>query len=227
MNTSFILTIDGPSGAGKGTVSQLIANKYSWNYLDSGAIYRVTAYAMELKNIDVNKLSSNDISNFVRHMKVDFLPDVDSGVKVIFDGQDINALIRTEEHGRIASKYAKNQTIRDALLNWQREVSATPGLVADGRDMGTEVYPNANLKVFLSASAEERAKRRYKQLKEKGIDVNLLRLVDELKERDYQDANRAVSPMVPATDAIMIDSSDLSLAEVVTKIDALIQENLS
>ena len=205
--SGYILTIDGPSGSGKGTIAALIAESLGWNILDSGALYRLSGYSAIKKNIDFR-----DIEELVKNtlaMSVSF----ENGV-ILLDGDDVSLDIRTEEAGNNASKVAAIPEVRSALLEWQRHYAKAPGLVADGRDMGTVVFPEADVKIFLDASAEERAKRRHKQLIEKGLSANLADLVSEIQERDDRDRNRAVAPLRPADDALVIDSSDMSIDEV-------------
>ena len=220
-----ILTIDGTSGVGKGTAAAKIAQTLGWNLLDSGAIYRSLAVAAFQENIELNqevmlsKLAENLDLRFEAH---------DGEVKVFLNNQEITKNIRSEEAGNTASKIAVFQLVRAALLARQRAFAQPRGLVADGRDMGTVVFPEAWLKIFLTASIEERAKRRYKQLKKKGIDTPLSDLITALNERDARDRSRAVAPLQPASDAIIIDTSHLSVDEVINQIMHLFhqQKNL-
>jgi cytidylate kinase len=206
-----ILTIDGPSGSGKGTVATRIAETLGWHLLDSGALYRLVGYAAQKAGLDLSDVSA--VTEVARHLKVDF-----SDRKIWLDGEDVSLLIRTETAGNNASRVAAIPAVREALLDWQRHYARLPGLVADGRDMGTVVFPQAKAKIFLDASAEERAGRRYKQLKDKGIDVNLSGLIAEIEERDDRDRNRSVAPLVPAKDAQVIDSTKMSVEEVVDSV---------
>jgi len=206
-----VITIDGPSGSGKGTVTQRVADRLGWRVLDSGALYRLVAYAAVSAGIDFD--DGSKISDLASKLDVIF----DEG-KILLDGQDVTNLIRTETAGNNASKVAAMPGVRAALLDWQRDYAQLPGLVADGRDMGTTVFPTAKVKIFLTASAGERAQRRYKQLKEKGLPANLAALTAEIEERDARDRNRAVSPLVPAPDAIEVDSTVLAIDEVVDKV---------
>ncbi|MCB1735942.1 MAG: (d)CMP kinase [Gammaproteobacteria bacterium] len=220
-----ILTIDGPSGAGKGTVATRIASIKGWHFLDSGALYRITAHAALRDGIALDNEAA--VSALAATLPVSF--DVDPGtgeVRVVLAGEDIGDAIRSEEAGNAASKVAAIPGVRAALLQRQRDFHRAPGLVADGRDMGTVVFPDADTKVFLTASAEERAKRRYKQLSDKGISANLRALADEIAERDARDSQRAVSPLKPADDALTIDSSDLEIDEVVRKVLSLMSATL-
>lgn len=204
-----VFTIDGPSGSGKGTVAAQVAATLGWHLLDSGALYRLVGYAAQKARLDLSDTSA--VTDIARQLKVDF-----SDGKIWLDGEDVSLLIRTETAGNNASKVAAIPEVRDALLDWQRNYARMPGLVADGRDMGTVVFPQAGVKIFLDASAEERASRRYKQLKDKGIDVNLSGLIAEIEERDDRDRNRSVAPLVPAKDAQVIDSTKMSVEEVVS-----------
>lgn len=219
--TTPILTIDGPSGSGKGTVATRVARHFGWHFLDSGALYRITAYAALQNGLDLADESA--VTEVAANLPVTFEVNPDSGeVQVLLDGENIGDRIRTEEAGNAASKVAALQDVRAALLQRQRDFHQAPGLVADGRDMGTVVFPEADYKVFLTASAEERAKRRYKQLSQKGIDANISDLAAEIAERDKRDAERKVSPLKPADDAVVIDSSELSIDKVVAQVLAMI-----
>ena len=209
--TDRIITIDGPSGSGKGTVASLLAERLGWRVLDSGALYRLVGLAAERAGIDFN--NESEVTDIARNLKVAF------GVgKVLLDGEDVSLAIRSETAGNNASKVAALPSVRQALLEWQRAQAGEPGLVADGRDMGTVVFPAAPVKIFLDASAEERAKRRYKQLMEKGLPANLATLTAEIRERDERDRNRAVAPLRPADDAVVIDSTSLSIEAVLEKV---------
>ncbi|MFD2166524.1 (d)CMP kinase [Thalassotalea euphylliae] len=220
-----VITIDGPSGAGKGTVSRLVADQLGWQLLDSGAIYRVLAVALIHHNIEVEE--EEPLIPIAAHLDVQFEITDDGNSKVILEGEDVSDSIRTEEVGALASKVAAFPRIREALLRRQRAFRVSPGLVADGRDMGTVVFTDAPVKVFLTASAEERAERRYKQLKEKGFDVKIGRLLEDIRLRDERDQNRKVAPLVPAEGALSIDSTDLSIQEVVNKILSFTNEKLT
>ncbi len=217
-----VLTIDGPSGAGKGTVSRLIAKRLGWHFLDSGAIYRALAWAVQRRGVDLE--DEDAVLRVANEMRLEFI--CNDTVKVIVDGEDVTDRLPTEEVGRIASKIAAYPKVRRALLEKQRAFRRPPGLVADGRDMGTVVFPDAPYKVFLTASAEERARRRYLQLKAQGLDVNLGQIIKDLEERDRRDRERRESPLVPAEGAVVIDSSDLTVDEVVERILALLPEAL-
>ncbi|MES9990423.1 MAG: (d)CMP kinase [Candidatus Thiodiazotropha sp.] len=202
-----VITVDGPSGSGKGTLAQRIAESLGWHFLDSGAIYRVLGLMVERAGISGENIDK--ISEMAANMPLVF----DQG-KVLLDGEDVSDLIRTETIGNQASKVAAIPQVRQVLLAWQRNYAKAPGLVADGRDMGTVVFPQAEVKIFLTASAEERAKRRYKQLKEKGFGVNLARLTDEIRERDERDSKRAVAPLVASNSAYQLDSTSMTIDEV-------------
>ncbi len=222
-DTIGLITIDGPSGVGKGTLSALLAEKLGWNYLDSGALYRLTALACIQKEISLDNIiddTESKIAEIARTLDVKFLPQ--GGV--LLEGKEVEALIRTESAGNNASKVAVITKVREALLQRQKNFFQAPGLVADGRDMGTIVFPQAPLKIFLTASAEERAKRRYKQLIEKGITVKMPDLVVEIKQRDDRDINRSASPLIAAQDAHTINTSQLSIDEVYKEVMCLHQQ---
>ena len=206
-----VIAIDGPSGSGKGTVAQQVADALGFHILDSGALYRLVGHSVQQAGIGFEQ--PQQAAKIAAEMEVVF----DHG-RVLLNGEDVSLAIRSETAGNNASKVAAMPAVRAALLDWQRDAAKAPGLVADGRDMGTTVFPDAPLKVFLTASAEERAERRYKQLKEKGIPANLSELAAEIRERDERDQNRSSSPLIPATDALMIDSTDLDIDQVVEKV---------
>ena len=206
-----LMTIDGPSGSGKGTIAAIVAQTLGWNVLDSGALYRLTGLAARREGADFS--DGNSLAAIARSLDVTFVDG-----RVFLHGQEVTNDIRSESAGNDASRVAAEPAVRQALLEWQRESAVDAGLVADGRDMGTVVFPTAPLKIFLTASPEERAERRYKQLKDKGMSANLARLIEEIRERDDRDMNRAAAPLRPAADAIMIDSTSMTIDEVVDRI---------
>ncbi len=218
-----IVTVDGPSGAGKGTLCMRIAKALGFRLLDSGAIYRVLALAAIHHGVDTE--SEEALVPLATHLDVQFIAEGEL-VKVILEGEDVSAELRKEETGMAASKVAALPRVREALLRRQRAFEGEPGLVADGRDMGTIVFPQANAKLFLDASAEERANRRLKQLQDKGVNVKFDALLSEIRERDDRDRNRAVAPLRPASDALVIDSTSMSIDEVVTKALQYIESKL-
>jgi len=209
-----IVTIDGPSGSGKGTISRGLASRLRWHLLDSGALYRLVALAAARRG---NPGDPEDLARIARSMDVSF-GSVGAAEQVLLDGEDATVALRTEETGEAASRVAAVHAVREALLQRQRDFARPPGLVADGRDMGTVVFPSADLKVFLTATADERAMRRHKQLKGKGIDVSLRDLSWDIAQRDARDASRPIAPLRPAPDARTIDSTDLSPEEVIARI---------
>ena len=209
--TAPVICIDGPSGAGKGALSQCLAAELGWHLLDSGALYRVVGFAGRLASVSLEE--SDTIAGIARSLDVDFRP-TDDGVSVWLAGKDVTGNLRTEEGGRDASTVAALPAVREALLLRQQELARPPGLIADGRDMGTVVFPRAPLKIFLTASAEARAERRFHQLQGMGESVSLARLLTDIEQRDARDQSRIVSPLVPAEDAIVIDSTALSADEV-------------
>jgi len=211
-----VITIDGPSGAGKGTAARLVAEQLGWHLLDSGAIYRVLAVATLHHQLSIEE--EEPLIPIAAHLDVQFEITSEGEGKVILEGEDVSKSIRTEEVGAIASKIAAFPRVREALLRRQRAFKVAPGLVADGRDMGTVVFVDAPVKVFLTASAEERAQRRFNQLKENGFDVKIGRLLDDIRQRDERDQTRTVAPLIPAEGALIVDSTDLSIDEVVAKI---------
>ena len=206
-----VVTIDGPGGSGKGTLSSLVAAKLGWHLLDSGALYRIVAVSAQSQAIDL--ADENTLVAMVADLQIAFIGD-----KVDVNGSDLSDIIRTEETGVAASQVAALPGVRDAILALQKSFQRAPGLVADGRDMGTVVFPLAKAKIFLDASAEARADRRYKQLKNKGLSVNLRDLLEQIQERDARDRGRAVAPLKPAADALIIDSTQMTIEEVLETI---------
>ncbi|OOF56630.1 (d)CMP kinase [Rodentibacter genomosp. 2] len=216
-----IITVDGPSGAGKGTLCYALAEKLGYALLDSGAIYRVTALAALKSAVDLSDEFA--LAELARNLDIQFIPR-DGEVNILLNGENVSRLIRTQETADVASKIAVFPQVRAALLQLQRDFAKNNNLIADGRDMGTVVFPNAQIKLFLDASAEERAKRRYKQLQSKGISGNFAQILVEIKERDFRDRNREVAPLKPAEDALLLDSTTLSIDDVIAQAMAYIQQ---
>ena len=225
MNRVPVLTIDGPSGSGKGTVSRAAACSLGWALLDSGALYRLVALAGRQAGIGLD--DGPGLARLAQGLVLKFGSDA-AGEEVIWlDGKEVTRAIRTEEAGNDASKVASLPVVREALLERQRRFAVPPGLVADGRDMGTVVFPHAEVKIFLTASAAERAARRYKQLKEKGVAATLAALSLEIAERDRRDTNRAISPLVASADAVLLDTTGMSVEQVVERVLGLARGRLS
>lgn len=211
-----VVTIDGPSSSGKGTISRVLAQRLGWHLLDSGALYRLVAQSGLSRGLDAADVDGH--ARVAAGMEVVFGVGPDGSEQILLEGRDVTQAIRTETAGQGASRVAAWPAVRTALLERQRAFARPPGLVADGRDMGTVVFPGARLKIYLTASAEERALRRYKQLKDKGSGVSLSALSREIAERDARDSARAVAPLIPAPDAELIDSTGLSIEEVVGRV---------
>ena len=207
-----IITIDGPSGSGKGTISRLLADRLGFHYLDSGALYRVLSIAATRRKVDTENRS--ELSLIAQHMDVMFKTSAQGNFEVLLEGENVTSDLRMETTGARASKLAAYPEVRDALMKRQRLFARGDGLVADGRDMGTVVFPAADLKIYLTASIDERAKRRYKELIEKGEDVSLRAVEEQVRARDEKDTNREVSPLVAAEDAVELDTSNMSALEV-------------
>jgi len=221
-----VITVDGPSGSGKGTVCRLLAEKLGWDVLDSGAIYRVLSLAALHHQIALD--NEEALVPLAANLDVQFLIDSDTNAgKIILEGEDVTTTIRNEEVGAAASKVAALPRVREALLRRQRAFRTENGLIADGRDMGTVVFPDAPLKIFLTASAEERARRRFVELNERGLDVTLSGLLQDIQARDDRDMNRAVAPLVPAEDAIELDTSELNAQQVFDKVITLLDASIS
>ncbi|MCI0518024.1 MAG: (d)CMP kinase [Woeseiaceae bacterium] len=207
-----VLTIDGPSGSGKGTIARRVAEALGWHLLDSGALYRLVGLAAAQRGM--SDAPPSELAAMARGLVIRFLTDEDGNERILLDSRDVTGELRTEECGRLASAVAVLPEIREALQAVQHGFRKPPGLVADGRDMGTHIFPDAQLKVYLTASAEERAKRRHKQLKDKGIGVSLAALSRDIEDRDRRDSERSVAPLRPAADARVLDSSKLTIDDV-------------
>lgn len=221
-STTPVLTIDGPSGSGKGTISRAVADALGWHLLDSGALYRAVGYAAGAAGLDLSDAEA--VTRCAEQTRIAFRDPKDGGeTRVIVNGHDATDELRTETAGAAASAIAAIPGVRNALFDKQRSFRRSPGLVADGRDMGTVIFADADYKVFLTASAEERAKRRYKQLKDKGLSVNLAALLREIEARDARDASRAVAPLKPAADALIVDTTAVAVADVVARVLALVR----
>ena len=217
-----VLTIDGPSGSGKGTISRAVAERLGWHYLDSGALYRAVGLAAAWESLDLSDPEA--VAQCAARTDIRFETQGAGEPHVIVNGKDATRQLRTETAGAAASAIAAHPPVRAALVDLQHRFRRSPGLVADGRDMGTVIFPDAAYKVFLTASAEERAQRRYKQLKEKGVSVNLAGLLHEIAARDERDAGRAVAPLKPAEDAVIVDSTGTPITEVIERVLAVLPE---
>lgn len=219
-----VLTIDGPSGSGKGTISRAVAERLGWHYLDSGALYRAVGLAAAWEGVDLSDAEA--VAQCAARTEIRFETQGAGEPHVIVNGKDATRQLRMETAGAAASAIAAHPPVRAALVDLQHRFRRAPGLVADGRDMGTVIFPDAPYKVFLTASAEERAKRRHKQLKEKGVSVNLDSLLHEIAARDERDAGRAVAPLRPADDAVVVDSTGTPITEVIERVLSVLPEKL-
>ena len=215
----FIITIDGPAGAGKGTISKLVSQNMGFHYLDSGAIYRVIAFEANQKGLATDQISQ--ITELIDEINIQFIGD-----KIFLTDKDVSELIRSEDIGKFASEIAKNEEIRKNILEFQKSFFKPPGLVADGRDMGTVIFPKAKVKIFLTASIQERANRRYKQLILKEKDVNLTDLFQRIKLRDESDKNRKISPLKAANDAFLVKTDNLSIKQSYEKVMEIIKSKI-
>ena len=216
MSLPAVITIDGPSGSGKGTIAGLLAAHLQWHLLDSGAIYRVLALAADKNSVPLD--DEKALEKLATDLDVQFIVDSENNQRIILEGADVTDTIRSETVGAHASQIAVLPVVRSGLLRRQQDFRQVPGLIADGRDMGTVVFADAPLKVFLTAGAEERARRRYLQLKDKGEAVTLTSLLEEIRERDERDTNRSIAPLKPAEDAIILDSTTMTIEQVLERI---------
>jgi CMP/dCMP kinase len=216
-----VIAIDGPSGVGKGTVARAIARKLGWHFLDSGSLYRILALAARKARISDQDEAA--VAALAPRLNINFDLQADDAESIIVDGEELAAAVRAEATGKLASVIAVYPKVRAALLERQRAFRQAPGLVADGRDMGTVVFPDATLKIFLDAGADERARRRLNQLRKAGIEANIAALREEIRERDVRDRNRAVSPLKPADDAVTIDTTELPVERVLARVEQLIE----
>jgi cytidylate kinase len=222
-----VICLDGPSGVGKGTICLAVAKQLGWKILDSGSLYRITALQVlrRFPSDDVDSINVSQLVEISDNLDVNYGED-NGELKILLDEENITEQIRNEKIGAIASQIAAIPEVRQSLLERQRTFLQPPGLIADGRDMGTVVFPDAPLKIYLTASPEERAQRRYKQLKDKGIDVNLPALVEELRQRDERDMNRQTAPLKPADDAIIIDTTTLTIEQVIEQVMMLVEQRI-
>lgn len=226
MTEALVIAVDGPSGTGKGTVCGRLAEGLGWHLLDSGALYRLVALLAERTATPISDEVA--LSRLAAGMELDFVRgEGEVPIRTLLAGEDVSAAIRAESISRLASEVAACPAVREVLLGRQRACRRPPGLIADGRDMGTVVFPDAQLKLFLTATPEERARRRYKQLKDKGIGVNLRQLSADIAERDARDSQRKISPLKPAPDAVVIDTTGLDIDDVMQRVVAQVQEKLT
>ena len=210
-----IIAIDGPAGSGKSTVAKFIAKRLNYRYIDTGSMYRAVAWSAEKKDIDLS--DENAVGQWVTQLKIEFVADP-AGQQVKVNGENATGLLKNEVVGRGAAKVAAQKRVREILVAKQQEIGRSGNVVMDGRDIGTQVFPNAELKFFMDADAEERGKRRYLELKEKNQDVDLENIIAEIKQRDHEDRTRAISPLCPAEDAIKIDTTKFAIEEVIDKV---------
>ena len=210
-----IIAIDGPAGSGKSTVAKFIAKRLNYRYIDTGSMYRAVAWSAEKKDIDLS--DENAVGQWVTQLKIEFVADP-AGQQVKVNGENATGLLKNEVVGRGAAKVAAQKRVREILVAKQQEIGESGNVVMDGRDIGTQVFPNAELKFFMDADAEERGKRRYLELKEKNLDVDLENIIAEIKKRDHEDRTRAISPLCPAEDAIKIDTTKFAIEEVIDKV---------
>ena len=210
-----IIAIDGPAGSGKSTVAKFIAKRLNYRYIDTGSMYRAVAWSAEKKDIDLS--DENAVGQWVTQLKIEFVADP-AGQQVKVNGENATGLLKNEVVGRGAAKVAAQKRVREILVAKQQEIGGSGNVVMDGRDIGTQVFPNAELKFFMDADAEERGKRRYLELKEKNLDVDLENIIAEIKQRDHEDRTRAISPLCPAEDAIKIDTTKFAIEEVIDKV---------
>lgn len=220
-----VLTIDGPGGSGKGTIAQRAAQQLGWHLLDSGALYRLLGLAAQRHGLDLANEAA--LATLAEHLDIEFVAIDQGETQVLLEGEEVTRQIRSEASGAVASQIAVLPAVRAGLLARQHAFRNPPGLVADGRDMGSVVFPDALLKVFLTATPEIRAERRYKQLIEKGMSANLSALLRDITERDARDASRSVAPLKPAADAIVLDSTDMSIDAVVQFVLAALSQRLA
>lgn len=218
-----IVAIDGPSGSGKSTVAKLLAMKLGYTYIDTGAMYRAFALQAKRENVDIN--SGVALSSLCDRVKIEFLPD-NGGLRTILNGEDVSEEIRTPEMSMAASDISARKEVRQSLLSLQRRMGENGGVVLEGRDVGTVIFPNAEAKFFLDASLEERGKRRYKELAAKGLDVNLKQTIEDVKKRDINDSSRDIAPLKMADDSILVDSTNVGIKEVVEKMIKIVQNKV-
>ncbi len=210
-----IIAIDGPAGSGKSTVAKFIAKRLNYRYIDTGAMYRAVAWSAKKKDIDLS--DENAVGQWAAQLKIEFVAD-SAGQQIKVNGENATGLLKNEVVGRGAAKVAAQKRVREILVAKQQEIGQSGNVVMDGRDIGTQVFPNAELKFFMDADAEERGKRRYLELKEKNLDVDLENIIAEIKQRDHEDRTRAISPLCPAEDAIKIDTTKFAIEEVIDKV---------